>query len=194
MRRAGILIAALVLGGCTPAPEPSEPMTSDASRAAAAPSPSLAPVAPASAEPAEPVEAPTVEGVWQEVETGAMTSDEAIDAAPLPDGLRAFLKDALLEEVLASEEWAEEFPDCPVEARVTAIHPAGFAVGSVLGCGPYGVMGVLGEADGGWVELASAILEPPECAVLAEAGVPAAVPYPWDEGLSCVEGGAWRYW
>lgn len=193
MRRAGILIAALALGGCSPAPEPAEPPSSASPLPAAAPS-SLEPVAPRTEAPSEPVEAPSVAGTWQELDTGALTSDELIDAAVLPEGLRVFLKDALLEEVLAGEEWAEEFPDCPVEARVTALHPAGFAVGSVLGCGPGGVMGLLGETDDGWTELASALVEPPECADLAEAGVPAGVPYPWDEGLSCLDGGAWRYW
>jgi hypothetical protein len=197
MRRSLAMVAVL-LTACAPAADPPDapsatPAPTPSTGATPSPTPEQA-LTKRSQTPAPPAEAPSVEGEWAMLETGPLTSEEAIDAAALPDGLKAFLKEALLDEVIAAEEWAEEFPDCPVEARVTALHPAGFAVGSVLGCGPDGLMGIFAGTAEAWGAAVSALPEPPECEALAEAGVPAGVPVDWDEGFRCAEGGGWRYW
>ena len=197
MRELGVL-AVVLLSACS----------QDASEQAASQpvSPTPAASVEASAEPAEeaspsqsdtpvPASAPDVEGEWETVETGPMTTEAAIDEADLPDGLKEYLKGALLEEIIANEEWAEEFPDCPVEAQITAIHPAEFAVGMVQGCGPDGRMGIFKADNGTWREAVLIGNSVPNCTDLADEGVPAEVPVGWDEGFRCQDTEEnWRYW
>lgn len=189
----GALVVLVALAACSPSapgePEP-DPTTTFASPGHDVGS---AEGASESAEPETPAEPPEVEGEWEEKDTGPMTSEEAIDAADLPAGLKAYLKEALLQGIDDNEEYADEFPNCPVEAQVTALHPAGFAVGSVLGCGPDGPMGVFAGRAGAWREVVR-VHDEPECSELAELGIPAGVPVTWDQGLRCGEGGSVRYW
>lgn len=194
-RRPWVAAAAclLLLVGCAGDDAPSEtPETTGSSVPSEEPTSAGEESSPA--EPAEPAEPPTVEGEWEELELEPMTSDDAIAAAPLPEALKQYLGDALLEEIIANEEWAEEFPDCPVEADVTAYHPAGFAVVGIAGCGPTGRFGIVASAGEQWEEAVMVGDDAPACSELAEAGVPADVPYVWDGGLRCDDPSGFRYW
>lgn len=204
MRTVALFAALLLLAGCSqptsepdgdesaPAPNSSQAESTPAAEPEASPSESAA------SEPASeaaPAVAPSVEGEWKSVDTGPMTTEEEIDATDLPSALKEYLKSALMEEIIANEEWAEEFPGCPVEAQITALHTAGFAVGMVQGCGPDGLMGVFKDDGGTWRDSVMTGNEVPACADLAAEGVPADVPYEWDEGFRCQDAGAnWRYW
>ena len=207
MRRSRLLVplaAALLLAGCAggdgPSDEPASP--EEASSAAEEPTEDETPpeedATPDEAEepqePVEPAEPPTVEGEWAELDLPPMTSNEDIGQAPLPQALKLYLEQALLDEIIYNEEFADEFPDCPVEASVTAYHPAGFAVVGIAGCGPTGQFGIVTSANEMWEPAAMVGEEPPTCQELADAGVPGDVPYAWDDGFRCSEGNEYRYW
>ena len=197
MRKLGVLAVVLLSACSQDAPEqaasqPVSPTPAASVEASAKPSEEASP---SQSETPAPAAAPDVEGDWEVIETGPMTTEAAIDEADLPDGLKDYLKSALLEEILANEEWAEEFPDCPVEAQITAIHPAEFAVGMVQGCGPDGRMGIFKEDGGEWRDAVLIGNSVPNCTDLADEGVPAEVPVDWDEGFRCQDTEEnWRYW
>lgn len=194
MRSTALAAALLLVAGCSAeAPSPSQaPSSSPAQPSSSAPAESPSPSE--SAQPSAPAVAPSVEGEWKTVEIGPMLSDGDVDGADLPDGLKAYLKEAILDQVLLEEEYADEFPDCPVEARVTALHPAGFAVATIAGCGPDAQMGVIKATGDEWDAAVLQGNETPACQELADEGVPAKVPVDWDEGFRCTDGDGWRYW
>lgn len=204
MRRLLIGAAALALVGCAGgAPEPAvssapgDPSPTAAATDDGTPSEAPSPAPSPSEDPssAAPAVAPTVEGEWREHDPAPLADDAAIGAAELPDGLKQALRDAVLDVVVMNEEYDDEFPDCPVEVSVGGIHPVGFAVASIAGCGPAEATGVFAYTDGAWHLAVPTSPEPPSCHALADAGVPAGVPYPWDGGqLHCIEGSEQRIW
>lgn len=211
MRRPLALMAVLALAGCgggepaapveeisaPPAPsaepEPSEEPTEAEPAPSASSSPETATEEPTSEAPrAVP---PEVEGEWREHDATPMDTEAAIEGSSLSAGLKAALHEAVIDVVVLNDEYDEEFEDCPVEAAVAGVHPAGFAVASVAGCGPAELTGVYAYADGQWTLAVETSPEPPRCMALADAGVPAGVPYPWDGGqLHCMEGSEQRFW
>ena len=190
MRRSALVGAVLLLVGCAGG-APESPPTPDA-----APSPgatSTASSAP-SIPDASPVEAPSVEGNWRTLDATSMLIDEEIDAVDVPTSLKTYLNETVL-DVVTANEGEEGADDCPVETSVVGYHPAGFAVVSIVGCGPEESTGVVAQEGDGWVPAVLTAPDTPACQELADAGVPAQVPYLNGEGLRCEDNdGSVRFW
>lgn len=123
-----------------------------------------------------------------------MLIDEEIDAVDVPTSLKTYLKETVL-DVVTANEGEEGADDCPVETSVVGYHPAGFAVVSIVGCGPEESTGVVAQEGDGWVPAVLTAPDTPACQELADAGVPAQVPYLNGEGLRCEDNdGSVRFW
>ncbi len=177
----------MVLVGCTGG-EPSMPEVSASSAA-----PTVASSSAATAD-VTPAATPSVEGSWRTLDATAMLTNEEIDAVDVPASLKTYLKETVL-DVVTANEGEEGAENCPVETSVVGYHPAGFAVVSIIGCGPEESSGVVAQDGDGWVPAVLTAPDMPDCEELSDAGVPAQVPYLNGEGLRC-EGndGSVRFW
>ena len=190
MRRSALVGAVLLLVGCAGG-APESPPTPDVAPSSGAPS--VASSAPATPD-ATPVETPSVEGNWRTLDATSMLTDEEIDVVDVPASLKTSLKESVL-DVVTANEGEEGADDCPVETSVVAYHPAGFAVVSIVGCGPEESTGVVAQEGDGWVPAVLTAPDVPACQELADAGVPARVPYLNGENLRCDDtDGSVRFW
>lgn len=183
-----LVVVGCASGGPQPTPSPETPgQSSSSSNASAASS--------TPATPSEPASAPSVKGAWKKLDAKPLLTDAEIDAAPVPESLKSYLKETVLDVVTENRGQEGDAENCPVETRIIGYHPAGFAMVSVTGCGPEESVGVVAQEGDGWVPAVFTSPDAPACQELAEAGVPTGVPYLNGEPLHCNDNdGSVRAW